>query len=269
LSDAAKETRTRQAELAKQGIKAPDPQLKATKPESEAPRVLKKKYAWSPIQGQAQAWDTELPPESDFPRKFRHNLLWFSQEDINDFGDDYGYEHNMSLYNEDISDWTRPYCNPFDSPYSDFWAAWDEGIIGNWKWNAVKWGGNVPGEAAPYWDWDDVTDSCQKLDFSIGIGYPMKLKPKVGYSVWIHAKRGDQSSSPYDLGAQKLSNDCNNLGMDPGSSCMGLNFDRPGTGTEILVNKDRKWTVSGCANWNPNLEPVRLKNGEGGCPPNG
>ncbi len=126
----------------------------------------------------------------------------------------------------------------------------------------MKWGSNVPGEAAPYFDWDDTTDSCQKLDFSIGIGYPKRLQPQLGYSVWINAQRGEQSSSPYDLSAQKLSNDCNDLLMDPGSSCMGLNFNRVGSGSEILVNKARGWTVSGCANWNPNSDPVRLGNGE-------
>lgn len=270
MATAARSTRARQATLAERGVAVPNPHLAPVSrvgPGKAAPRS--KQYAWSPLQGQMQSWDTERPPESDYPRKFQHNLVWWSRYDLDDFGDDFGYEHNMSLYNEeDISDWTRPYCNPFDwnQPYQDFWAAWD---IWSFKWNAVKWGSNVPGEAAPYWDWDDTTDSCQKLDFTIGIGYPRKLHPQVGYSVWIHALRGDQSSSPYDLGAQKLSNDCNDLGMDPGSSCMGLNADRPGSGTEILVNKSRGWRVSGCANWNPNLAPVRLANGEGGCPANG
>lgn len=264
MAQAARDTRAKQAVLARQGVPTPNPHLA---PGDLEP--LAKQHPWSPLQGQMQAWDTELPPESDYPRKFRHNLTWASQDDLDAFGDDFGYEHNMSLYNEeDISDWTRPYCHPFDwnEPYENFWAAWDPWAF---KWNAVKWGGNVPGEAVPYWDWDDTTDSCQKLDFTIGIGYPRNLRPQVGYSVWIHALRGDQSSTPYDLGAQKLSNDCNNLGMDPGSSCMGLNADRPGSGTEILVNKSRSWTVPGCANWNPNRDPVRLANGEGGCPPNG
>jgi hypothetical protein len=265
MAEAARATRARQAAL---GLPAPNPHLVPV-PRAGAGEPRVKEHAWSPLQGQMQSWDTELPPESDYPRKFRHNLTWWSQEDLDAFGDDFGYEHNMSLFNEaDISDWTRPYCHPFDwnEPYENFWAAWD---VWAFKWNAVKWGGNVPGEAVPYWDWDDTTDSCQKLDFTIGIGYPRNLAPQVGYSVWIHAMRGDQSSSPYALGAQKLSDDCDNLGMDPGSSCMGLNANRPGSGTEILVNKSRGWTVSGCANWNPNIEPQRLANGEAGCPPNG
>lgn len=268
LAQAAQATRDRQARLAAQGVAAPNPHLDQVVVPGD-PSVLVKQFPWSPVQGQMQAWDTPRPPESDYPRKFRHDMTWFSQVDIDAFGDDFGYEHNMSLYNEnDISGWTRPFCNPFDwdDPYDNFWAAWDQS---SFKWNAVRWGSNVPGEAAPYFDWDDATDSCQKLDFSIGIGYPKRLQPQLGYSAWIHAQRGEQSSSPYDLSAQKLSNDCNDLFRDPGSSCMGLNFNRVGSGSEILVNKARGWTVSGCVNWNPNSDPIRLGNGAGGCPPNG
>ena len=58
------------------------------------------------------------------------------------------------------------------------------------------------------------------------------------------------------------------MGMDPGSSCMGLMFDRPGADTESLVGGHRDWTVPGCANWQHEVDPVRLSNGINDCPSN-
>ncbi|MFI7019181.1 hypothetical protein [Streptomyces sp. NPDC050164] len=54
-------------------------------------------------------------------------------------------------------------------------------------------------------------------------------------------RQGTKSPSQYDLGTHKLSNGRNDMGMDPGSSYMGLNYDRPGTGTgtEPLVGNSR------------------------------
>lgn len=279
LANAAETTRKREAELAAQGVKTPDPKnntastkTAGTKAEQKkaaqkGPAPLSKQHAWSPVQAGMQAWnDPAQPGGSDHPRIFSHQFRWDSAADLAAFGDDFGYEHNVSLYNEsDISDWTRPFCAPWDDftndPYENFWAGWDTGF----KWNAVSYGWNIPGEAAPYWDWDDVTDSCQKLDFSIGIGYPKQLEPSFQYEFWIYAKSGDRASSAMEVGGQKLSNDC--IG-DPGSSCMGLDYDREGSGTEPIVNKDRNWTVPGCISWTDGGPPLRWNNGELFCPAN-
>jgi hypothetical protein len=132
-------------------------------------------------------------------------------------------------------------------------------------------GWTFPSSSVPYWDWDDTTDSCQKLDFSIGVGYPKKLSAGVQYYFWIAAEKGANSSSPYGMDAQKLSNDCNDcndVGMDPGSSCMGLNYDRYGSDTQRLVNKDRGWRVPSCADWVRGGEPTYRSNGTYDCPAN-
>jgi hypothetical protein len=47
--------------------------------------------------------------------------------------------------------------------------------------DAVKYGWTFPSDSAAYWDWDDTTDSCQKLDFSVGVAYPKKLSAGVTY----------------------------------------------------------------------------------------
>lgn len=218
--------------------------------------------AWAPWYGTMRAYNNPYESPTDMPRKFRHYLRWYSASDIAAFGDDFAYEHNMSLYNTDLWDLTRPYCA--DSAYTEFWAGWSTGF----KWNAVKYGWNFPSAAAAYWDWDDTTDSCQKLDFSVGIGYPKKLTAGVAYNFWIAAEKGNKSSSPYDLGAQKISNDCNDLGMEPGSSCTGLNYDRPGSGTEPLVGKSRGWRVPSCADWVRGGSPTYKANGTYDCPAN-
>ncbi|MEV0636990.1 hypothetical protein AB0I77_18925 [Streptomyces sp. NPDC050619] len=279
LTAATKATRAREAELAKAGVPAPEPKrdsLSTQRPKADGSgdgdvSTLSKVHPWSPIGATMQAWVyPDGPQDDDYPNTFYHQFQWNDRADLDAFGDDFGYEHNVSLYNEDdISGWTRPYCAPWDSivydEYENFWAAWD---VWAFKWNAVSYGWDIPGEAAPYWDWDDVTDPCNKIDFSVGIGYPQELSPDTAYSFWIYAMDGDQDSSPMEMGAQKLSNDCNNLGMDPGSSCMGLNANREGSGTELIVNKSREWTVPGCVGWYDG-NPSYTRNGELFCPANG
>lgn len=270
---AAEVTRARSAKLAQGGFDAakPPPPPANAGPASRTPEAAQPPPTdnpWAPVQGTMAAYANSNENPQGWPNKFRHTLRWDSRQDLNAFGQDFGYEHELTLTNDDISDWPtppgRPVCNPFDSIYSDFWAAWDSGF----KWNAVEAGWTFPAESAPYWDWDDTTDSCQNLNFSIGVGYPTQLEPDHTYSYWIAAKNGEQSSSPYEMGAQKISNDCNNVGMDPGSSCMGLNFTRPGSGTEPLVGASRDWTVPGCAVWAREQDPVRYNNGEAFCPNN-
>lgn len=217
------------------------------------------KNTWAPWYGTMQAFRSST---SDMPRRFRHYLKWYSSSDLAAFGDDFGYEHNLSLYNTSLSDGTRPYC--WDGAYTDFWAGWSTGF----KWNAVKYGWNFPSSAHAYWDWDDVTDSCQKLDFSVGVGHPKQLSAGKTYYFWIGAEKGTKSSSPYDLGAQKLSNDCNDMFMDPGSSCMGLNYTRYGSGTEPLVGEQRGWRVPSCADWVRGESPTYKSNGTYDCPAN-
>lgn len=250
LTEAARATRDRQVRLAAHGVPIPNPHLDQVVV-SDTPRVLAKEKSWSPVQGEMQAW--ELPNGDRV--KFRHTMIWGSQTDIDAFGDDFGYEHNMSLYNYGRTNSTRPLCNP--SSQDDFWAAW----------KSVSWGANTGGEAAPYMDWDDFTDSCQKFDFTIGIGYPTKLQPQRTYELWVEAQRGTQSSSPYELVGQKVSNDCNDQGRAPDSACMGLDYQREGSGTEQYVNKNRGWTVPACAIWHPSGNPVKVDNREFNCPP--
>ena len=255
IDSAATATRARQASL---GVMTPS---RATPwPSEDGTQAASTDHPWAPLSGKMQAYSRS---NTEFPAKFRHTAAWYSADNIAAFGSDWGYEHNMALYDSDPVGPVRPYCSP--SAYTAHWAAWD---VPGFKWNSVQWGYNFPSSSVPYFDWDDTTDECAELNFTIGVGYPTKLSAGVSYSFWIDAKRGDASSSSYELGAQRLSNDCNDMGMDPGSSCMGLMFDRPGADTEPLVGGHRGWTVPGCANWQREVDPVRLSNGINGCPSN-
>lgn len=230
-------------------------------------------HLWMPLRGAMQAFNNP-GVNAAYTRRFQHTLSWRSQSDLDAFGKDagkqigdYGYEHNLSLYyrSELLSNSTRPACS--DSAYTYFWAKWDTAVS---RWNAVKYGWNFPAESAPYWDWDDDLDSCQKLDFSVGVGYPTLLKPGISYSYWIAALPGT-SSSVYELAGQKLSNDCNNIGMEPGSSCMGLADRREFTGTEYVVRERQAWRVPSCVDWvrfAADSDQKAKENGTAGCPLN-
>jgi len=208
-------------------------------------------HPWSPLSGTLRANDSiDIP---DFPRTFLHRYRWESHSDLALFGDDFGYEHNLSTYNYNLPGPPehRPSCPR--GAYSNFWAGWADG----YKWNSVRAGWNYPAESAPYWDWNDATDSCQKLDFTIGIGYPPRLEPTIEYFHWIAAPAGTEDSSEFDLSAQKLSNDCNDLGREPNSWCMGLEFNRPGSGSEPLIGASRAWRVPGCFEWTREQPPAQ------------
>ncbi|MGW3729616.1 hypothetical protein [Streptomyces sp. NPDC000851] len=249
---------SRQQPAAEQQTTASGEEPAPSAEEPTAPANIGK--AWAPVSVEMQAYRYSASAK---PRHFRHYMRWNSTTDLAAFGDDFGYEHNLSLYNDDLVDiFPRPYCA--DSAYTEFWAAWSTGF----KWNAVDYGWNFPSSSVAYWDWDDTTDSCQKLDFSVGVGYPKKLTAGVTYNFWIHAEKGAKTSSPYALAGQKLSNDCNDAGMDPGSSCMGLNYTRPGSDTELMVNSSRNWHVPSCAEWVRGGSPTARANGTLGCPAN-
>jgi hypothetical protein len=252
---AAAATRARQASLGMATPASATPQ-----PSGDGTQAASTDHAWAPLNGGMQAYSRS---SAEFPAKFRHTATWYSADNIAAFGSDWGYEHNMTLYDGDPVGPVRPYCSP--DAYTAHWAAWD---VPGFKWNSVQWGHNFPSDSVPYFDWDDATDECSNLDFTIGVGYPMKLSAGTTYSFWIDAKRGAASSSPYELGAQRLSNDCNDAGMEPGSSCMGLNASRPGSATELLVNGDRGWSVPSCADWQREVAPTRSSNGINGCPSN-
>ena len=49
---------------------------------------------------------------------------------------------------------------------------------------------------------------------------------------------------------------------------MGLNYNRPGSDTEPLVNRNRGWSVPSCATWEREMSPVKSSNGTYGCPSN-
>lgn len=174
--------------------------------------------------------------------------------------DDWGMEIDVYLKNDELSG-TRPNCA--DGYLDQFWAAkFDlpgEQSISSWEISTsegepISLGGSA-GHAEAYFDWEDASDSCSEQSFTIGIGNPHGMATVQSGLAWgvnttIWTARGTASSSPMGGYYQAVSNDCNDLGIDADTTCMGLNTWRtfPASGgaqTQPLLNPDTR-TAEGC-----------------------
>jgi hypothetical protein len=114
---AAEATRTRSAQLAQGGFAAaqPPPPPAEAGPAPRAPQAAQPPPTdnpWAPVQGTMAAYANPNENPQDWPNKFRHTLRWDSRQDLNAFGQDFGYEHELTLTNDDISDWPTPPGRP-------------------------------------------------------------------------------------------------------------------------------------------------------------
>lgn len=173
--------------------------------------------------------------------------------------EDWGMEFDYNLYNDDLPGGnTRPAC-PFGND-RQFWGArgtnsgdevrsWEVWVGGSTTVSAGTWGA--------YFDGNDASDDCSSLGLSVGVGYPRNLNdgltgPDAGvirvYTTVV-ADRGAKVSSVQSASYQATSNDCNNVGVEPNSNCMGLNVNRafpgPGSDRHISVGKTAGYTAPG------------------------
>jgi len=177
--------------------------------------------------------------------------------------DDFGLELGATQYNDAIvSSTPRPFC-PVGAE-SAFWSRVYQ--IGTYT-----WGGNVPAAAGPYTDSNIDSDPCSENSVEVGIGYPRQLQADVAYYLFVVLPTGTQGESPFGASASLKSNDCNDVGIDPNTDCMGLNTERdPPAGLEesqLYVSRGRSLPVPGCAGMRDGWDaPLRLPNGVGDCP---
>ena len=127
----------------------------------------------------------------------------------------------------------RPVC---PTPDNDrlFWAARgdDKEVAGFFT--------NIPTKARPYFDGNDALDDCSNLDLSIGIGRPSELPQLANdesFNFFVTAYKGKKDKSLISLKQKRISNDCNDIFKEENSDCMGLNDQRPGSGSEVPVDK--------------------------------
>lgn len=174
--------------------------------------------------------------------------------------DDWGMEIDVYLENHELTG-VRGDCT---AGYLDqFWAAkYDlpgEQSINSWEIStsegeAISLGGSA-GNAEAYYDWVDTSDPCSRQSFTIGIGNPHGMATVQSGLAWgvnatIWTARGTEPSSPMGGTYQAVSNDCNDLGIDADSSCMGLNTWRTfpasgGTNHQLLLDPGSR-SAAGC-----------------------
>lgn len=175
---------------------------------------------------------------------------WYAERKPSNMPSDWGMENDLMQHTSHKTAGTRPACLPTNFREL-FWSS----KAGNIAWDFYDpQGGSLSGVGA-YFDWDDLTDGCGEQSITVGIGYPQNL-PAGDSGVTelmtrVVGEVGVESSTKFSAYAQAVSNDCNDLGQEPGSACMGLNTERsfPASGgqqSQIVVNRNREWTLPGC-----------------------
>lgn len=173
---------------------------------------------------------------------------------------DWGLEVSLDLYNSAVC--SGGTANDVYQP--GWWAAPQ----------TYQWVTNIPRYARPYLGDNRLFDDCTRLTQSFGIGWPWSLISGYEYSFFIATRNPNKvASSRFGAGFQAVSNDCDDIGRDPHTDCMGQNTSRVwrhGMQSQIVVNRNRSLTVPGCARmasgWSA---PVYWRNGTRAYVPSG
>lgn len=209
--------------------------------------------AWAPDTVQIEAY------EASGLANFRTNINWsYSNHSPILIEEDWSFEYDLSLYNYQLSG-TRPNC-PTPNNDSRFWASRFGTLLGISQY-VKSWSVWVNGTAlngsddyGVYLDYNDWTDSCGRLGFAFGVGFPQNLPHKTNMSVLMTTSRGMWSSSVYGAQLQLESNDC--LGT-PDTNCIGLEGGRVPAWTNVVdfsvVNPSAGWRLPGCLNFKSNV----------------
>lgn len=133
-------------------------------------------------------------------RRIVNTMTWDTQQAIDDFGDQYAYEHDVKFLDSTNSSLNHPFCTPGD--LENFWILRGRSISG------LYWSTNMPAAARPYLD-TPILDECTSQDFSIGVAYPQELSPNVEYRTVVSGIGTVEAGTgtggrEYELAAQKV-----------------------------------------------------------------
>ena len=203
--------------------------------------------SWSPDWINSTAWEFEPGVAT-----IRHDLVWDEDgETINSIPGAYGLEIGNKLNNASI-----PYSPPFNRrPYCTYSRSdhefWARRVSGN---QVHSWGVLIYGQTAEqidaYWDHNDSNDSCNDMEFSIGIGSPYKVfdspsNPLLHVYTEIRAPRGTMAWSDTDSTLQTPEDNCSALGLPKGTHCMGLDQENSyGSAQFLFVNTGKSFPGS-------------------------
>ncbi len=171
---------------------------------------------------------------ADLPRLIHHELEW-NPEAIAEFGER-AYEHDFRLYNPADVDPTykRPACLNA-AAMDDFWADRGNGVFDT----------TFPAAAIPYFD-TETDDPCNEMDLTVGVYRPAALMPAKRYEIDVLAEAGDTLDSPFQVQAQALSKDCEELTP----WCYGLEGAGDIENDYLpLIPKAGGTAVPGCREW--------------------
>ncbi|QNG20247.1 hypothetical protein G4H71_13110 [Rhodococcus triatomae] len=185
--------------------------------------------AWSPAYANSTAWEFESSVAT-----IRHDLVWDGSTDYPwAIIDDFGLEIGDKQVNENLLPGIRPYC-PDTSSETGYWARRvDANNVLSWT---IMIPNNDPDVYRSYLDWENSTDSCKEMELAVGIGYPNRLQSygqEFRIFTEIRTPRGNDAGTDVNSDLQAPSNDCP-PGVNPNTTCMGLNIDRGYGGTSLL-----------------------------------
>lgn len=187
---------------------------------------------WAPLMGRSIT-----SPQPGNQASIIQTQTWSTRASINNFGTGNAYEHDFKLINSSNNGTlVHPFCG---GQGDDFWADRNRSVV---------FVTNVPSATKPYFD-TDASDSCRTEDFTIGLYHPIRLNPGVRYVSVIGADRGQESSSPYALVAQRLGRGC-----DTNPFCVGGPFGNHGSQLLIGASKGR---APECRRWHRGRESAR------------
>lgn len=173
---------------------------------------------------------------AELPRVFEHSLTWTAQSQIDAFDEPNVYEHDTKLINRGNINFPGNFGGCPFYQRNNFWADRDGG--------GYEWSTTMPDAARPYAD-TGLDDECEVADFTIGVFYPVRLQPKT-YSIFVFAKAGDEDSSPVNLVAERLEEDCVFMRT---KYCVQLDPTRPRDTVALILGEKRGRELPGCINW--------------------
>lgn len=152
-----------------------------------------------PQSGEISTTDAYPITEAPF-RTIRNSMTWSSQESIDDFGEDYAYEHDLKFLNNTNSSSIHPACT--HDELEKFWIFRGRPLSG------ISWYSNLPKSSRPYLD-TPALDPCTQQDYSIGVAYPSELSPDKEYRTVVTGLGTVEAGTSvegrrYELAAQKV-----------------------------------------------------------------
>ena len=163
--------------------------------------------------------------------------------------DDFGLEIGDKQVNKNLLPGSRPDTCVDPSFNTGYWAK-RAAFNGFTSWT-IMIPSNNPNTYRSYPDTENTFDSCNEMELAVGIGYPNRLTSygtEFRIFTEVRSPRGNDAGTDVNSTLQSPSNDCNNIGREPNTTCMGLNVTR-GYGATRLLREGTNKPFPGSWHW--------------------